>query len=88
MTCIANQCNGVVLANPRRDRVTVVDLPVQTFFCLVHRRRNLRVTSLHDLADLVHISLMEPGLVWVQLTGIFPVEDPVEFFPIAQCILD
>ena len=88
MTRIANQRNRVVLADPRRDGIAVADLPVQTLFRLVYCRRDPRVTSLHDLPHLIHISLMEPRIVRVQLGGIFPNQDPVEFFAVAQRVLN
>lgn len=86
MTTVPNQRDLVVLAHPRRDRVAVTNLPIETGLRLAHNGRDARVTIFHQLADRVHVAGLEPGLF--DVLGVLVRDDPVELFAVAERVLD
>lgn len=85
MTTVSDERDGMVLADPGRDRVSVADLPVQTGLGLLHNGGDARVTVFNQPPDLVHVARLEPGLF--DVLGVLVRDDPIELFAVAQRVL-
>lgn len=85
MAGIPQQSNPMASTDPRRDGITIADLPVQAFLRFVHGSSDPRVNVVNDLSHFIHIPRLEPTLF--DVFGVLVCQDPVEFVSITQRIL-
>ena len=76
----------MALANPRRDRISITDLPVQTLLRLLHCSSNSRIAVAYDLSHRIHVSRLEPRLF--NIFCVFVSEDPIELVAVTESVLD
>ncbi len=76
----------MTLANPRRDWISVADLPVQTLLRLLHRSSNSRIAIAYDLSHGIHVSRLEPRLF--DIFCVFVSKDPIELVTVTESVLD
>jgi hypothetical protein len=86
MAAVAQQYDLVTLAHPCWNGVSIADLPIETTRSLLHSSRNVRIQVAYQAPHLVHIPWLKPG--FFDVFGIFVSEDPVEFFPASEGVLD
>jgi hypothetical protein len=82
---VADQRDLVVPAHPRRDRIAVADLPVQTVLGFLNGAGDARIQRLDEPPHLVHVAGLGPRLLNVGV--VLVCDDPVELAPAAQRVL-
>jgi hypothetical protein len=85
MTRVPEENNLMAPTNPRRNRIAITDLPIQTLLRLPDGRRNPRIEISNGIAHVIHVPRLEPG--FCDILCILVCEDPVEFFAVAEGVL-
>jgi hypothetical protein len=86
MTAVSQQHDLMTLTDPRRDGISIANLPIQTTRRLFNGSRNFRIQIADQTPHLVHIPRLEPG--FFDVFCVLVREDPVEFFAASERVLD